>query len=323
MSQFLKDLLFVLIFPIFIIIFGEWEWLDEKFSPWSVMHTIIYWGAWAVYAMLSYFKMDEASECFPLKYKLVKGKYNYEAKVLEFNLFFIPWWKSVDTKYHSFESQNIFGATFDDCYTTDVTYAKKEKALKAIESHKESAKEDREDYFSKPEKEIKEITNEIIKHESLTYNIEIQNTGFNTRGLLFYFKIDLTNNENFLRRYLVPIFIDENNIYQENISNWFEKDNNAKMQTGISSKLAYTADKSIMLAEEILNKKIKEKFSITKLELIKQIEEEQKKFLKYFEDKEQAIKKIAIPREFSGISARISTRGQASFGSAQNPAKHR
>jgi hypothetical protein len=66
------------------------------------------------------------------------------------------------------------------------------------------------------------------------------------------------------------------------------------MKTGISSKLSINVDTAIIVAEEILNKKIKEKYSSTKLELVKQIEEEQKKFLKYFEDKEKAIKKIAI-----------------------------
>jgi SNF2 family DNA or RNA helicase len=141
---------------------------------------------------------------------------------------------------------------------------------------------------------IKDITKEILKHESLTFNLDIQNISFNSRGLLFYYKIDLTNNENFLRRYLIPIFIDENNTYNEKISEWFEKEYNVNMKTGISSKLSINVDTAIIVAEEILNKKIKEKYSSTKLELVKQIEEEQKKFLKYFEDKEKAIKKIAI-----------------------------
>jgi hypothetical protein len=141
----------------------------------------------------------------------------------------------------------------------------------------------------------KEITNQILQRESLTFNVELNNSKYKTKGLLFYYRLDLTNNESFLRRFLIPIFIDENMSYNKTISDYFAKDDNLSFNTGINnSDLANKSDESMEKAKEVLNQQISEHFTNTKLELYGKLEQEQKKFLQYFKDKEEAIKRIAI-----------------------------
>ena len=141
----------------------------------------------------------------------------------------------------------------------------------------------------------RKITEELIQKESLTFNIEIENTGFSSKGFLFYYRVDLTNNEGFMQRHLIPIFIDEKNIHQEKISNWFGSSKEYVLKAGLMNEIGIKPEEAIKQAETILNQKLKNEFGSTKLELLKKIEEEQTKFARYFEDKEKAIKKIAIP----------------------------
>jgi len=141
----------------------------------------------------------------------------------------------------------------------------------------------------------KEITNQILQRESLTFNVELNNSKYKTKGLLFYYRLDLTNNESFLRRFLIPIFIEDNMSYNKTISDYFSKDDNLSFNTGINnSDLVNKSDESMEKAKEVLNQQISEHFTNTKLELYGKLEQEQKKFLQYFKDKEEAIKRIAI-----------------------------
>ncbi|MBU1622028.1 MAG: hypothetical protein KJ597_00480, partial [Nanoarchaeota archaeon] len=142
---------------------------------------------------------------------------------------------------------------------------------------------------------VKEITNELIKRESLTFNIEINKSKEEKEGILFYYRLDLTNNENFLRRFLIPIFIDSDLKYNSKLSEYFSKNIGFEFKTGLNNKkMNDKSEEAMNEAIKSLNLIIKDQFANTKLELIKKIEDEQNKFKQYFKDKENAIQKIAI-----------------------------
>ena len=93
-----------------------------------------------------------------LKYKIIEEEWSVEAKYLTFWCILIPYWKSIDVDYHSYEVQNLFGATWDSCYTTDVTYKNKSEAISAIEKHKAKIKRNRKDWFEIPKPEVKKVS---------------------------------------------------------------------------------------------------------------------------------------------------------------------
>jgi hypothetical protein len=92
-----------------------------------------------------------------LKYKIIERSYQVEVRYLTFRWFFVPCWMPINETYHKYESQNLFGATYDSHYTNDVTYSDKTKAVEAIEKHRAEIKENRDEWFSRPEKEIKHV----------------------------------------------------------------------------------------------------------------------------------------------------------------------
>ena len=140
---------------------------------------------------------------------------------------------------------------------------------------------------------VKETVNEVMKKESLAFNLEIDGCSKSDRGILLYYRIDLTNNEGFLKRFLFPIYIDGTNTYDEKISKVFDSIEKYKIKTGIID-AAKMNDAILQVADKVLNMKLKQVYASTKLELVKKVEKEQQKFNKYFEDKEKAISKIAI-----------------------------
>jgi hypothetical protein len=140
---------------------------------------------------------------------------------------------------------------------------------------------------------IKETVNEVMKKESLAFNLEIEGCGKSDKGVLLYYRIDLTNNEGFLKRFLFPIYIDGTNAYDEKTSKMFDSIEKFKIKTGMvdTAKINETV---LQVADKVLNMKLKQVYASTKVELVKKVEQEQQKFNKYFEDKEKAIAKIAI-----------------------------
>ena len=140
----------------------------------------------------------------------------------------------------------------------------------------------------------KNIVNEAQQKEALTFNLEIHGTGLNLQGVLFYYRVDLTNNEGFLRRYLIPIFVDQDLNYSDKVTKLFESKNSFTLKTGISVSYNPKPEEAKEKAQEELNRKIKQLYTETKLELIKKLDQEQQRLNKYFEDKEKAISKIAI-----------------------------
>ena len=70
---------------------------------------------------------DEIRNIFVFKYKIIEkknvvGRTEFEVKKLICFWLFIPYWKILDYKLHSYDSQNFFGATETNYYSTDITY---------------------------------------------------------------------------------------------------------------------------------------------------------------------------------------------------------
>lgn len=96
-------------------------------------------------------------EIINLKYKITEGEYNISVKYLTLGFLGIPYWKPIETESHSIEMQNLFGATSVDYYCTDVTYRNENEVMKAIETHKTKFKENRTNWFKKPDPEVKKV----------------------------------------------------------------------------------------------------------------------------------------------------------------------
>ena len=93
---------------------------------------------------------------------------------------------------------------------------------------------------------VQSITEESLQKDCLTCSAELTNFDHETKGLLFYYRIDLTNNQGFLRRFLVPIFIDANLDYSENTSKLLDKmETLQNLQTGINIKTIPNAEKAM------------------------------------------------------------------------------
>ena len=90
------------------------------------------------------------------KYRIVRtklgvaeGKTWYRPEALKAGILFIPYWQSVSLNYSQ--------GTTHDGYYTPVVFKSANKALKAIELHKEVTKENRKTLFTRPKREKKNI----------------------------------------------------------------------------------------------------------------------------------------------------------------------
>lgn len=91
-----------------------------------------------------------------IKYRIIKDpKYTniYIADYLTLNALFIPEWKAVKYKTHTYESQNIFGATFTNMYETDQFFTSENDAIKEIEIHRAKCERNRQKWIVKKSKE--------------------------------------------------------------------------------------------------------------------------------------------------------------------------
>lgn len=99
----------------------------------------------------------DLKEIIAFKYKIVENSKivyeKYEVKVLRIWWLFIVAWMPVVTKWHSYEAQNIFGATLTEGYDVEVGFNKAEDAMEAIQNHKQEIKENRKKFFKRPAKD--------------------------------------------------------------------------------------------------------------------------------------------------------------------------
>jgi len=255
----------------------------------------------------------EKQKELPELQKIGEQVFNRAKEILENQEFLLPFTENQDNKklQNSMienESQVILELVKDYAHyqnTELIEYSKKKGVfyteknigdykLKNVVFEKDMAIEDESlDLLNITHPLVKESVNEIMKKESLAFNLEIEGCGKSDKGMLLFYRIDLTNNEGFLKRFLFPIYIDGTNTYDEKISKIFDSIEKYKIKTGINNGIKIN-DTVLQVADKILNIRLKQVYASTKVELVKKVEQEQQKFNKYFEDKEKAITKIAI-----------------------------
>ena len=127
----------------------------------------------------------------------------------------------------------------------------------------------------------------------MCFNVKYKGYNENVKGFLFYYRLELTNNEGFVKRKLVPIFLNEDGNYDSKISSFFKniKDFNFEMRNEIVSD---NFEDLILSANKIRDLEMNDFKSDTEIKLLEQINHDKDKFEKYFKDKEYAINKIAI-----------------------------
>lgn len=146
MSQFWRDILWlILLVPLFILNI-KFDVINTDLWPTQFAIGLILGILLFVRFLFIHMELDDAMN---YKYKLVQKKYWYEAKVLKSWFFFIIFWQPIQEKFHSYKAQNIFGAKWDSCYTSEKTFKTEEKAREAIDKYKRNAKEQRREYFGK------------------------------------------------------------------------------------------------------------------------------------------------------------------------------
>jgi len=114
------------------------------------------------------------------------------------------------------------------------------------------------------------------------------------KGFLFTYTLTITNNIDSPKRYSIPVFIGNKNHYNNRISQYFSDASNLKSSELIAGELNLSIDEALTEALVIRDQKAESLFIEHKNvqeELIKEIEEKMKK---YFSDKEESIKRIAI-----------------------------
>lgn len=114
------------------------------------------------------------------------------------------------------------------------------------------------------------------------------------KGFLFTYTLTITNNIDPPKRYSIPVFIGSKNHYNNRISQYFSDASNLKPSELIAGELNLSIDEALTEALVIRDQKAESIFIEHKNvqeELIKEIEGKMKK---YFSDKEESIKRIAI-----------------------------
>lgn len=92
-----------------------------------------------------------------IKYKITETDEKVYAKYLTLFLI-IPYWTAVKKSYHSYTTQNMFGAEGTVVYSEEITFSKKKKALSEINHHKEEMQSNRDRFFERPKKEVKTVS---------------------------------------------------------------------------------------------------------------------------------------------------------------------
>lgn len=141
---------------------------------------------------------------------------------------------------------------------------------------------------------VNQIVNEMLDNDSLSFDLEIEGYNQNIKGILFFYRLELTNNEGFHRRHLIPVFINQRGTYDPKATIWFENNYDFKFEVDHVNDMGGRLEALKEKTETVRNTKINELMVTTKLELMEKIEKEQEKFERYFQDKELAIQKISI-----------------------------
>ena len=141
---------------------------------------------------------------------------------------------------------------------------------------------------------VKSIVGDILDDDSLSFDLEIAGYKETIKGYLFYYRLELTNNEEFRRRHIIPVFVNQNGTYNREVTQWFKSTYEFDFKVDIVDDMVVEIEILEDMAESVLEERAKNCMTETKLELLEKIEIEQKKSEKYFNDRKDAISKIPI-----------------------------
>lgn len=141
---------------------------------------------------------------------------------------------------------------------------------------------------------VNSVVKDIIEDDALAFDLEITGFNENVRGFLFYYRLELTNNEGFNRRHIIPVFINQNGTYNHNVTLWFESNYEFNFRIDVADDMLVDIEILESEAKGVLELRIKDYMTETKLELYEKIEIEQQKSEKYFNDRQAATLKIPI-----------------------------
>lgn len=141
---------------------------------------------------------------------------------------------------------------------------------------------------------VKKIVKEIINFDSFSFNLNINGYSQFIKGYLFYYKLELTNNEGFIKKDIIPIFINENLEYDKNISKWINSQKEFEYNFNNDNYQIQDINKFISKAEIVRDQKVIEFEAKANLELLQKLDMNRIKLEKYYQDKKKAIEKIAI-----------------------------
>jgi len=139
--------------------------ISFQFSLWGIpkpahMHFLLILVSRTILIMFAAFYMLdiglELRDLVNIKYRIVKDpKYRHihEADYLTLNALFIPVWKPVKYKIQTYETQNVFGATFTNYYDSAEYFTSEDDAIKEIEKHKIECAKNRKEWTTKKSKE--------------------------------------------------------------------------------------------------------------------------------------------------------------------------
>jgi hypothetical protein len=114
------------------------------------------------------------------------------------------------------------------------------------------------------------------------------------KGFLFNYILIITNNIDPPKRYVIPIFIDIKNRHNNRISQYFAEASNIKTSELIAGDLDLSINETFPTAHITCNQKAESLFFEYKNEQDELIKEIEIKMKKYFNDKEESIKRIAV-----------------------------
>ena len=140
---------------------------------------------------------------------------------------------------------------------------------------------------------VRGIVDDNISKDSLSLNLRFKGYSEDISGFLFYYRLELTNNEGFVKRKLIPIFLNEEGIYDSKVSRWFENLKNFEFDMG-SQPVTEDFNKLLESADKFRDIEMNDFRAQTEIDLLQKINHDKEKFEKYFKDKEYAINKIPI-----------------------------
>lgn len=142
---------------------------------------------------------------------------------------------------------------------------------------------------------VNSIVEDILDDDSLSFDLEIKGYGKEVKGFLFYYRLELTNNEGFNRRYVIPVFVNQDGTYNKDATQWFESNYQFDFEIDLLDDMKVDVEILEENAEKILETKIKEYMADTKKELSEKIDIEEKKSVQYFNASRRAIENVIDP----------------------------